>query len=354
LTKGTVMAATFACFGCSLDVLDAPEKLAMKHAYLEAVRDGRAGQGIARDPFDLLSAALEEVPGVVSAGRLELESWMTPRPRVEDLERINAQLSREFIDTDGCGIISARVREFVRQRVLPLVPLMIGVDHSLTGGVLDAICTEDPTEVGLIVLDSHLDAIHASIRRAAAADVADADVEGEAPPDSYNCGTWIAGVIERGLVAPGNIVVLGPGDRPEAPDAGPGVAAFREAYVALERSGVRVISKRRIGETGVEAAAAEAVEGTGAGKFYISIDADIGAGERVGAVRFLDTIGLEPVEVVRLCGALGQAINARGAGLVGVDVQEIDIHLADIPGSDDETLEMCAAAAAALIRAVNG
>jgi hypothetical protein len=138
LTKGTVMAATFACFGCSLDVLDAPEKLAMKHAYLEAVRDGRAGQGIARDPFDLLSAALEEVPGVVSAGRLELESWMTPRPRVEDLERINAQLSREFIDTDGCGIISARVREFVRQRVLPLVPLMIGVDHSLTGGVLDA------------------------------------------------------------------------------------------------------------------------------------------------------------------------------------------------------------------------
>jgi len=326
----------------------------MKLAYLEALRQGRIEDGTARDPYDLLMRELSGVEGLVTAGRLELESWMTPRPRLEDSGAVEAPLYREFLDTGGCAIVSARLREFVRERVEPLAPFMIGVDHSLTGGVLDAICGPDPAALALIVVDSHFDAIEAELRRAAALEVAGGEVaEADEPePASYNCGTWIAGIIERGLVAPANIVVVGPSDRPGGPaPAGEGesMAAFREAYAALERQGVRVVPKRRVREVGAGKAAREALEGIEAGSFYLSVDADIGAGEQVKAVRFLDTIGLDPDEVVNLCGSLAAEISSKGARLAGFDLMEIDVHLADIPGTDDRTVEMCAAAARRII-----
>ena len=46
-----------------------------------------------------------------------------------------------------------------------------------------------------------------------------------------------------------------------------------------------------------------------------------------------------------LCGSIAGEAAARGAEIAGFDVMEIDVHLADIPGSDDRTIEMCAAAA---------
>jgi len=342
---------TFASFGCALDVLDAPDKLALKLAYLDALREGRVPDDIARDPYDLLEAALEGTPALVTVGKLELEAWMTPRPALTAAAEVVVPLYREFLDTGGCAIVSARVREFVRDRVLPLTPFMIGVDHSLTGGVLDAICGPDPAEMALVVLDSHFDAIPSEVRRAAAAEAGGTAEPGneEPEPESYNCGTWIAGVISRGLVAPSNIVVIGPSDRPGDTGGveaeGEAMAAFRQTYAAFEKDGVRVIEKQRVREAGALEAARETVKGLDARSIYISVDADIGAGEQVKAVRFLDTIGLEPEEVVRLCGSLAGEAASRGLGLAGFDVMEIDVHLADIPGGADRTIDMCAAAA---------
>ena len=340
---------TFASFGCALDVLDAPDKLALKLAYLDALRKGLLRPDIARDPYDLLETVLEGTAGLVTVGKLELEPWMTPRPALDAGNQVDVMLYREFLDTGGCAIVSARLREFVRDRVLPLTPFMIGVDHSLTGGVLDAICGPDPEEMALLIMDSHFDAIPSQVRRAAATEAGDdgAASEAEPEPESYNCGTWVAGVIERELVAPSNIVVLGASDRP--PDAGgaedEGMAAFRDAYSSFEERGVRVITKQRIREIGPAEAAREALDGLRAKSIYVSLDADTGAGEQVKAVRFLDTIGLEPEEVVGLCGCIASEVAAGGLGLAGFDVMEIDVHLADIPGSGDRTIEMCAAAA---------
>jgi arginase family enzyme len=355
---------TFAAFGCALDVLDAPEKLALKLAYMNAVREGLVDESTARDPYDLVVRELSGVEGLVTVGRLELESWMTPRPRPDALDRVDVLLYREFLDTGGCVVVSARVREFVRQMVLPLSPFLIGVDHSLTGGVLDAICGPDPGEMALIVLDSHFDAIPASVRKAAAAvetpgeaalDKPETDDAAERePPASYNCGTWLAGVIERGLIAPADIVVIGPSDHPgteEASDETAGMKEFRRSYLELEKRGVKVIPKRRVCDIGVEKAAREALEGLTAPSVYISLDADLGAGEEVKAVRFLDTIGLEPGEVVGLCGSLAGEVSDRGMALAGFDAMEIDVHLADIPASEDRTVEMCAAAARRLLGA---
>lgn len=350
---------TFAAFGCSLDVLDAPEKMAMKLAYMNALREGLISGIVARDPYDLVLRELDGEQGVVAVGRLEIEPWLTPRPGIDALESVDVLLYREFLDTGGCEVISARVREFVRDRVLPLGPFMIGVDHSLTYGVLEALRQAGQRDLGLIVLDSHFDAIPASVRRAAVGE----DDEGEQGddkdrvPDSFSCGSWLAQVLSEGLVLPQNVAVIGPSDYPgtEAMEGElEAMGEYRRAYLGFEEQGVTVIPKHRVREIGVEKAASVAIRATGSDSYYVSIDADIGAGDSVKAVRFFDTIGLDPDDVVTLCGSIAEEIRSSGSRLAGLDVMEIDVHLADIPGSGDRTVEMCAAAAREIIRRAGG
>jgi arginase family enzyme len=351
---------TFASFGCSLDVLDAADKVAMKLAYLNALRGGLVDETVARDPYQLLTDALQDEPDLVGIGRLEIETWLTPRPRLDALDRVDVLLYRDFLDSGGCSVVSARLREFVRDRVMPLKPFLIGVDHSLTAGVLEALAGEGPGGLGLIVLDSHFDAIPASVRQAAAGGPPEAvgdEEEGQATGEAaggMTCGDWVAEVIERGVTDPQDVVVLGVSDHP-GPDltAGedPAVAEYRRAYLELEERGVRVITKQKIREGGVARAAAEAVDQLRTSRAYVSIDADIAAGEEVKAVRFLDTIGLGPGDVVRLCGELAGRIADSGKDLAGFDVMEIDVHLADMPGSPDRTVEMCASAAHRILAA---
>ena len=159
------------------------------------------------------SDALAELPDVTVAGKLEIESWLTPRPSLRDLDSVDPRLYREFLDTGGCEVISARLREFVKERVLPLRPLFVGVDHSLTGGVLEALASEG-ARPALVVLDSHFDAVPTSVRKAAVESSAGSGEAELEPPESYNCGTWLAGAIEEGLVSAEDVVVIGPSDHP--------------------------------------------------------------------------------------------------------------------------------------------
>ncbi len=340
----------FALVGCSLDALDAEEKLAMKLAYLFALREGITAEGFARDPFDLLERELSRIPGVTVAGRLEIESFLTPRPSASDLDDIDPGLYREFLDTGGCSVVSARLREFVNKRALPLRPLLVGVDHSLTGGVLEALAGAGERPA-LIVLDSHFDAIPASVRRASVETGGAEGGELTALPDSYNCGTWLASVIDRALVSAGDVVVLGPSDYPgeSAGDEPGGMSEYRRVYRGLEERGVRVVGKKHLREAGIGPAVAEALRGLEGRPAYVSLDADVGSGEDVKAVRFLDTIGLSFDEVVETARALREWLEATGSQIAGLDIMEIDVHLADIPGSEDRTVEMCASFARELL-----
>lgn len=345
----------FAMFGCALDALDAPEKVAMKLAFMEAVLRGRVRGDVARDPYDLLRPLLAVLPGIVDAGRLELEPWLTPRPRGEKVERVDAARYREFLDSGGCERVSGRLKEFVLGRVLPLRPLLLGVDHSLSGGVFEALAGGRGRDIALVVLDSHFDAVPAAVRAAAAED---AGMEGISAglgelPDSYNCGTWIAGLLDARWVRPEDVIVIGTSDHP-GPEAGPvegeGLARYRDSYLSFERRGVTVVPKRSLRERGVAVVVREALSAIGGKPVYLSIDADIGAGE-MKAVRFLDTIGLSAGELASLSGELARGLEESGSTLAGLDVMEVDVHLADIPGSQDDTLELCSSMVAEIIGA---
>ncbi len=338
----------FAAFGCSLDALDHGEKVAMKRAYLSALSRGMIGGELARDPYDLLLGRLSDVEGIPALGRLELATWLEPRPAPGDIDLVRERLYREFLDCGGAREAADRVREFVSTRVLPARPLMFGVDHSLTGGVLEALSDEFGFDgLAVVVLDSHFDAVPTSIRRNAATSPEKAGGVGlDTLPESYNCGTWLASLLESRTLLPGNLVVIGPSDHPgyeKEPGEGEKVSAYRESYLSFEERGVKVIPKRAIRESGADDAAKEAFKSVGEKPVYISLDADLGAGREVGAVRFLDTLGLSAEEILELAGALARRLEESGSELAGLDVMEIDVHLADLPGSEDKTVETCAA-----------
>ena len=326
-------------FGCSLDALDAPEKVAMKLAYLEALRSGRA-DGLAGDPYELIAPGLVRLPSFSALGRLDIKPWLTPRPPLEAAGGVSGRAYRDFLDAGGCADVAAEVCRFVKEEVFPLVPLMVGVDHSLTGGVLEALVGSGKKPV-LVVLDSHLDAVPTAVRAAAFGGSAGAAYP--AGPETYNCGTWLLHVIDSGVVDPGDVLVLGPSDSPGGPLEGepPGIAAYREAYFAVEERGVRVIRKKDLRERGVGEAVAEAMAGFRGRELYISIDADVGAGSELRAVRFLDALGLLPGELEEMATAMASACRENRCRLAGLDIMEIDVHGADVPGSPDRTLEIC-------------
>jgi arginase family enzyme len=361
----------FAIVGCSLDALDAEDKLAMKLAYLYALREGVVEEALARDPYELMVGPLSGLPGVSVAGALAIESWLTPRPSPSDVDFIEPVVYREFLGTDGCTVIAARLREFVKSRVLPLRPLLVGVDHSLTAGVVEALAGSG-ARPALVVLDSHFDAVPTEVRRAALgpgaigageAGTVAAGTVGEGGPETAqaveaepqagcNCGTWLGAVLDKGLVGPEDIVVIGVSDHPgyEATDGEPeGTALFRDSYLSFEERGVTVLTKRKLRETGVEKALDEALDGLEGRQVYVSVDADIGSGAEVKAVRFLDTLGLSIDEVVRVTRSVRARLAGSGCELTGFDIMEVDVHLADIPHSGDRTVEMCLAVARELV-----
>lgn len=342
----------FGVFGCSLDALDAREKVAMKLAYMDAVTQGLIDRGGAQDPYDLLVGDLTRGSGAVALGKLMLESWVTPRPNPSDTGMVSAPEYREFLGSGGCAAVSERLAEFVKDRVLPLRPFLVGVDHSLTGGVCEALAGEyGAGELALVVLDSHFDAVSAAVRRNAClpetgggdgggAGAAAAHVTMGELPESYTCGNWLADVLERGAVRPQNVVVVGPSDHPGykgEPGEEVGLKVYRKHYLSFENRGVRVISKRNLRHRGIGEALRSGLEGLECKAVYVSIDADIGAGEDVKAVRFLDTIGLSGVELEEVFHVLGDWLAGSGTPLAGMDLMEIDVHLADIPGSTDRT-----------------
>lgn len=342
----------FGVFGCSLDTLDAHEKVEMKLAYMDAVTKGIVPGGIAQDPYDLLSGDLTAAGGAEALGKLMLESWVTPRPDPADTGMVSALEYREFLGSGGCAAVCERLAGFVRESVLPLRPLLVGVDHSLSGGVCEVLADlYGPDGLALIVLDSHFDALSSTVRRNAC--LGDTGGPGGAEgvatpytaicdlPDSYTCGNWIADLIERGVLRPENVAVIGPSDHPGYegdPDEDVGLRVYRRAYLSLEDKGVRVVPKRSMRHRGVAEAIRPALEGLEGRAVYLSIDADVGAGEHVKAVRFLDTIGLSGGELESVFGVLGDWLVGSGSTLAGMDLMEIDVHLADIPGSTDRTV----------------
>lgn len=337
-------------FGCPLDCDEKHEAIAEK---LVASRPA----GIHDDP---LLPLLEALSGLVPednwhlGGRVEVPVWLRPIPPHGANADILLGTTVDFIDRNGCREYADKIRNRVESDILPDFPCMIGVDHSLTGGVFSALARHYGKEnISLVILDSHTDAVPMSRLSGAIAHDMDTNprsVYDRSDPylfnrtESYNASSFLHYLIDDGHIDPRNLYILGVSDVP-------GKKAYRikdpriEAYVgiwtALNQRGATLISKKECQlKPGKVKTLLQKIRTPYA---YVSIDMDIGARNAVEGVRFRNWEGLAEAQIYRLIDALRDA-GGKQLHLVGMDITEIDFRKAglSLPSGRDKTYEIAA------------
>jgi arginase family enzyme len=334
-------------FGVAFDPLPSKQALMIKQAYIQAQALGKIAQTDDLDPYAFFSNNLPEaVSGKFDLlGRVSIPTWLQPKPRAHDAFELTLDSLTRFMKSGGCLRVADKVHDFVINNVFPRIPGMIGVDHSSTYGAISALREHGGEELGLVVLDSHFDAVPMSLRYGLI-EFAKHTNSLAAPPDLFsedfyptfspseisqwtklNPENFLLHILENKLIEPKNLVVVGISDFPpqtyEESD-NPQVKDYLGFFKSLEMQGACFISKANIDENGVKDLEM-ALQRLSAKRIYISLDVDVGSLSSVYACRFLSNIGLPFDQISHVFQTLFSFF-ANGLKLAGFDVMEVDIH----------------------------
>jgi len=334
-------------FGVPLEPLPSMESLLIKKSYVRALTLGNMPQPDYRDPYDFLSNNLPEaVSGKYRLlGEVSVPVWLQPKPKPIDTMNLTIDLFNEFIESGGCTTIAGKVHDFVNNNVLPMIPGMIGVDHSSTYGIISALTKYSDEKLGLIVLDSHFDAVPVDLRHGLIDYAKETDLPG-IPLDVYsqdfqpvsfsgeneksgalNAENFLLHLLDDKLIDPENLVMVGitdyPGSAFEESDD-PRLRNYLNYFKSLEDSGTHFISKPILDEYGTEPFE-KALKHLKTKRVYISLDIDIGSLSSVYACRFLNTVGLSFHQIQAVFQSVFDFFS-DDLTLAGFDLMEIDIH----------------------------
>lgn len=332
-------------FGSALDVLDAPERVALKRAWVEALSRGIVNFNSPRDPYDVLANRLVEEASSFfeKAGKIELPGWMTPRPDPFDMPYLNAENFRMVMEEEIELSVMNDCMEFCLSGILPSICGLLSTDHSTAAGCYLA-CADyyGKENVSLLVIDSHFDAVPLSLR----IPLERKNLHSALPRDTFNCGNFIAWLIDEFETPPANIIVVGPSDYPPAPmsEEREDVHNYREAYLSFLERGVRVFPKSEVKETAFWEEFDGTLDGIKTPYLYVSLDADAGCANCTNAVRFMDTVGLDEMSLMKIAWAVSKRVGDGRFELAGFDVSEIDVHLLGLEGPEgekDRTEDVC-------------
>jgi arginase family enzyme len=341
-------------FGCAMDSDERDESVQEK---LAAMSYGAKTD----DPYSAVMAFIRnEVDQRLfeEIGSLEVPGWLRPIPPVEEKENINVDSFISFIDKDGCRMFSEMIGEHVVEKIYPRVPCMVAVDHSLTGGVFKKLVRlASPQTVSLVVLDSHTDALTASLL----SDAISYDMETN--PDtlydandpylknrseSYNASSFLYHLLKEGAVQPKNLYIIGIGDYPSKQSfriKDPRIKRYSEHYRGLKKKGVTLITKKELMSNPTKVR--NILKGINTPHMYISVDMDVGAGNALNGVRFTNRRGLNEKQIYRIGELLYERIS-KGVRLIGMDLTEFNSRSAD--PSPDASADRTYRIAANLIR----
>lgn len=335
-------------FGVPFDPMLSEEALVIKRKYLQAKAQGRAGHTGFEDPYCVFSRGLSRLaPGKYRLhGEVPVPTWLRPKPQSSDAGRLTLDELKTFVKSGGCLTIARDVNEFIRNNIFPEIPGMIGVDHSSTYGAITALKEYyGGEEIGLVVLDSHFDAVPMGLRHGLIEYARETNIP-SISPDSFSQGSFpdfssegireweqlnaenfLLRILGDKLIEPKNLVVIGLSDYPgkafeEIDD--PRVKDYLQYFKKLESAGTCLIPKSSLIENGRELVE-KAIKDLSARKVYISLDIDICSLSAVYACRFLNAKGLSLVQIREVLQTLFSSFN-EGLSLVGFDIMEIDIH----------------------------
>lgn len=317
-------------FGCPMDCDEKYDSIQEKLHFL------RTADGF-DDPLDGVWDLLgSDIPADLcdNLGSLHLPSWLGPKPCPGDHSKINTESFISFIDSNGCKKMADGADQFVTDRILPHIPCMVGIDHSLTGGVFAALSRHYGRQnISLIVIDSHTDVIpmqalsgaiqyDMEMNPSSVHDANDRFLYNR--PDSYNASSFLHTLVAGGQVAPENLYVLGVSDYPEKKHLrikDQRIKKYYGAYVGLKRKGATIVTKKEC--TLNPAKIAGALKKIATPYVYVSIDMDIGANNALDGVRFRNWKGLNTAQIYKLADSIAH-IFSDSICLAGMDICEID------------------------------
>ncbi len=294
-----------------------------------------------------------EVAGleIKDCGELPIESWLSIYPEKEDLLFLTSTNFGAFLDSDGCREYRNRIRASTKDLERPLI---VGIEHSLTGGVVEGIL-ERVEDLTLVVLDSHFDGIPSPVRNGLIGYMMERrpDYErfGYRPSDyvfssagrknSYNGGSFLYHLIDEGVIDASKVIVFGALDYPSEKMEGVQdlrVREFVQVYKGLEMDGARIVHRGIIDSLGAEEAMIRAMASKGI-NVYASIDLDIGSRAALMGAKFTDVEGLKEADIYNAA----RVLYRRNSTIAGMDLMEIDPWRAgaDNDGVKDRTYNIC-------------
>jgi arginase family enzyme len=308
------MAEQIKIFGAALDPLSSVERVNLKQAYLQHARNRFLIEEGFRDPYDFVKHMTEKEfldNNVKWLGKISIPSWLTPKPQESDSLKLSMSNLDSFLRNDGCWDYALMVADYIRRKIYPGMPVMIGVDHSLTGGSILALA-ERHANLNVVILDAHFDVMYP-----------EREYEADFEVNYYGCGNFLHRLLKRKVIPPENLWIMGVQDELHRE-----VMGRRDLGGKLERSAAPV---KKWMEKGVHVIFKREVQ-SGHFKFdlkgptYLSIDMDVGSMSSIYSARFMNSYGLNTVEFLQLIQKVFRKIRSSRHPLVGLDVMESDVH----------------------------
>ena len=336
-------------FGASVDASDDTHTLQLKHAAMDAQANGIP---IAfSDPYDAIVHELTRLDGVVEAGgRFDVPSWLHPIPRPSDRPKITKDAMAGHVANRGMLALCNQVKDFIHEAILPATPLMIGVDHSITGGVIAALSEKlGPENLSVIICDQHFDGLPLSLRldpRFAPSGLIDDDMSRpgvqEASDDEYCCGNFIKHLADSGTILFSNLFLIGVADYPgdQCPLAW---LRFKENYLDYEKRGCHFFPQTAFGGDYFQRLKHFIDDQITTPYVYVSLDMDVGAYRCVHAARYMDTMGIDKKALMDVARIIAEGCRDGKYCLAGMDAVEFNVHFLGLeyaPGKRDETLSV--------------
>ena len=349
-------------FGAALDATDFPLSLQFKQNYLNNLAQNLVINPNFLDPYEglLIFSRVLSKDKFLKIGKFPIESWLTPKPNLEDLSLMNQLEFQKFTRKDVIRIYSEKLNNYVKNNILPDFPLMIGVDHSLTGGVLNALSNEFGSEDLLILIfDAHFDGIPANIALNIAKymnehpdeinplisediNAVNKDVN---IVDNYTCASFLFFLLKEKVIIPENLIIFGCQDYPDAKFRSlddSRIVEYVKFYNEMEQKGVNFIPKSD--PSSMIRTLSTILKNTEKSKIYISFDTDVGALRDIIATRFRNAIGIDQTTILNAAKTIKNIINSKKIDLIGLDIMEIETHLLNrvFPksGRRDQTIEV--------------
>lgn len=344
-------------FGVALDPADDPWTLQLKQAWMEANPANLDWIASCLDPYDAVTeglSAILEKQRIEPAGKFPVPSWLWPKPNPSDWPLINAANMGNFLDSGSLLEMVKQLQAFVKDKIFPEIPIMLGIDHSATAGVISALSERYNTEMlSVVVLDQHFDAIPLSVRLEGAFQ-ANSNFMTITPSglltiptvpvgfsDQFCCGNFWAYLMDEGIILPENLIFIGVADYPSHETDTKNV--FQQSYLSFEERGCRFFPLRQFDGQYMETLTRFLRDRITSPYVYVSLDLDVGAYRGTYAARYMDRPGISQQNLSDIAGIITNECRQGRFKIAGLDIMEFNMHFLGIETPDgvkDTTLSL--------------